>query len=272
MESRPDEPVEPQPAQPLRMSAKTSTDTDVEQGHKPYEAPPIRASVPDLRPDTQETFTKAPGTAGRGAASMNDESTWGPAHPCFPHPNPHVPLSSPLYSTTRIIRIKRDWMIAGDLAPTFSNIYPQILEPLLSEDEFWRIIAQINTELTQAYNPWGLRNWFDIFMGVVTLWLWDDLGLTAVKGRLRGLEDWIQAWNSKVGEKEGVQLISLRRTGYMTVSNHQCLTGFGGEAYKHQLDIQIPVPTFEDETEAGESTGPALEQGSIPQFAPTGQQ
>ncbi len=54
---------------------------------------------------------------------------WGPQHPCYPHLNPHVPVDSHEYVTTRIIRIRRDWLLEGDLAPTFSNLYPEILDP-----------------------------------------------------------------------------------------------------------------------------------------------
>ncbi|ELR10074.1 hypothetical protein GMDG_04475 [Pseudogymnoascus destructans 20631-21] len=56
---------------------------------------------------------------------------------CFPHLNPYVPTDSVAYANTRIIRIPRDWMIAGDLAPTFSATYPELLgEAGLGEAEF----------------------------------------------------------------------------------------------------------------------------------------
>jgi len=53
---------------------------------------------------------------------------------------------------------------------------------------------------------------------VATFWLWDDIGLTKVKRKLTELEKWIEKWNQDIGEKEGVKIIALRRTGYMTVS------------------------------------------------------
>ncbi|KAF4121253.1 Golgin subfamily A member 7/ERF4 family [Geosmithia morbida] len=161
-----------------------------------------------------------------------DEDSWGPQHPCYPHLNPHVPPDSPAYISTRIIRIKRDWMIEGDLAPTFSNLYPEILDPAgLPEHEFRRIIETLNGELIPIFNPYSVRNIIDGLMGLVTGWLWDDFGLTMAKSRLEKLEGWIQAWNrdmrKTMGSQDGImapQIIGLRQSGYMT------------------LDIQIPDP------------------------------
>lgn len=148
----------------------------------------------------------------------DEDYSWGPQHPCFPHPNPHVPLSSPLFQSTRIIRIKRDWMVAGDLAPTFANLFPEVLDPYVSEEAFRTIVRKVNAELVAAFSPFTARAWVDAVMGVATGWLWDDLGLSGVKARLKALEQWIEDWNRGEGAKEGVQIIPLRRTGYMTVS------------------------------------------------------
>ncbi|KAK7430079.1 LRR receptor-like serine/threonine-protein kinase RGI2 [Neonectria magnoliae] len=170
---------------------------------------------------------------------------WGPQHPCYPHINPHVPIDSPEYVSTRIIRIRRDWLLEGDLAPTFSNLYPEILDPAgLSELEFRRIIEKLNAELVPAFNPYGVRNMVDSMLGLVTGWLWDDFGLTGIKSRLSNLERWIEKWNLEmektIGSEDGAvapKLISLRRTGYMT------------------LDIQIPDPEIAPapSTSAGDS-------------------
>ncbi|KAF5026054.1 hypothetical protein F66182_1846 [Fusarium sp. NRRL 66182] len=157
---------------------------------------------------------------------------WGPQHPCYPHLNPHVSVDSPEYVNTRIIRIRRDWLIKGDLAPTFSNLYPEILDPAgLSEQEFRRIIEKLNGELVPAFNPYGMRNIIDGLLGLVTGWIWDDLGLTGIKSRLNSLEKWIEQWNLEMektmGSEDGAiapKLLPLRQTGYMT------------------LDIQIPDP------------------------------
>lgn len=157
-------------------------------------------------------------------ADVAEELAWGPSHPCFPHLNSHVPLSSPDYQSTRIIRIKRDWMVVGDLAPTFSNIYPEILDPLMGEQEFRYIVRHINSTLVQAFDPYSTWNWLDGLLGFVTGWFWEDFRPGGVKGRLRELEAWMETWNREQGSREGIRLVPLRRTGYMN------------------FDIQIPDP------------------------------
>ncbi|KAJ2972512.1 hypothetical protein NQ176_g7114 [Zarea fungicola] len=158
---------------------------------------------------------------------------WGPSHPCYPHFNPHVPMDSSEYATTRIIRVRRDWLLHGDLAPAFSNLYPEILDPAgVSEQEFRKVIGKLNSELGETFNPYAGRNMVDSVMGAVTGWLWDDFGMTASKKRLAALEKWIEQWNTEMqksmaAEDNGLvapKIISLRQTGYMT------------------LDIQIPDP------------------------------
>ncbi|RDW84694.1 hypothetical protein BP6252_02284 [Coleophoma cylindrospora] len=181
---------------------------------------------------------------------------WGPQHPCFPHMNSHVPLSSPLYKTTRIIRIRRDWMIEGDLAPTFSNLYPEILDPAgVSEQDFRRLVEKVNEELVPAFNPYSPRNILDGVLGLITGWVWDDLGFTGVKSRLRNVEKFLEDWNAEMERKSprskdddgpdpslAPKIVPLRRTGYMN------------------LDIQVPdpeilypVPTDEGRTDTGNS-------------------
>jgi hypothetical protein len=161
---------------------------------------------------------------GSDGPPVNPAEEWGPQHPCFPHMNPHVSLSSPLYQTTRIIRIRRDWMLEGDLAPTFSNLYPEILDPAgVSEQEFRTIVEKVNNELIPAFNPWGVRNIVDGIIGLLTGWVWDDVGLTGVKSRLRNVERYLEDWNrqmeakSKDGDGSAPRIVPLRRTGYMNV-------------------------------------------------------
>ncbi|TAQ90610.1 hypothetical protein B7494_g1075 [Chlorociboria aeruginascens] len=186
------------------------TMADLERGPEtqiPY-APGGNSSIPNPNNASHASLQSGLGPALSQTNSsiegeeINAEEEWGPHHPCFPHMNPHVPLSSSLYQTTRIIRINRDWMIEGDLAPTFSNLYPEILDPAgVSEQEFRRIIEKVNSELIPAHNPWSLRNIFDGFMGVMTGWIWDDLGLTDVKGRLRKVEAFLEDWNQEMERK-----------------------------------------------------------------------
>lgn len=197
---------------------------------------------PELSSDNSSILGDAEdahGPGGDGAGGPNEE--WGPQHPCYPHLNPHVPIDSPLYASTRIIRVRRDWMLEGDLAPTFSNLYPEILDPAgLPEHEFRRIIEKLNSELVPAFNPFSPRNWLDNVLGLLTGWLWDDLGLTGVKTRLRRLEKWIEDWNNEMERRvlgDDAQqhrdpdadvpipprIVPLRNTGYMTVSRPMTL-------------------------------------------------
>ena len=210
------------------MSPPTTTDDapfaplhvgkDLEAGARlPAKPSPSHLSLPD---SARSSMGSRPDSTRGGGGDDDDavsEFAWGPAHPCFPHPNPHVPRSSDLHQTTRIIRIKRDWMIKGDLAPAFANLYPEILDPLVSEDDFRLLIKHINDALLDAFDPFTFRAWLDAVMGVATFWLWDDVGLTGVKQKLAKLESWIDDWNRHVGAKEAVKIISLRRTGYLTV-------------------------------------------------------
>ena len=182
------------------------------------------ATNSEAPPPIPPKFGQAPEQPQEEDGDRAEELAWGPSHPCFPHLNSHVPLNSPEYRTTRLIRIKRDWMVVGDLAPTYSNIYPEILDPLVSEQEFRYLVQHINTTLVQAYDPFSRSNWLDGILGFITGWFWEDFRPTGVKGKLRELERWVENWNREVGSREGVKIISLRRTGYMN------------------LDIQIPDP------------------------------
>lgn len=177
-----------------------------------------------LAPPGSHDDDQRPYTEDDDDESIGDELAWGPSHPCFPHLNPHVPLDSPEYTATRIIRVRRDWMVVGDLAPTFSNIYPEILDPLMQEQEFRYVIEHINHTLCTAYDPFSTWNWLDGLLGLATGWFWEDVRPFGVKGRLRALEEWLEDWNHTVGARNGVRIIPLRRTGYLN------------------LDVQIPDP------------------------------
>ena len=122
-------------------------------------------------------------------------------------------------------------MIAGDLAPTFSNTYPEILENWVSEADFRTLIKTINEGLLAAFSPYAWRAWVDALLGIATGWIWEDLGFAAVKSQVRSVEQYIEDWNGhrkdtleKEDEGELVRAIPLRRTGYLC------------------LDIQIPDP------------------------------
>lgn len=188
------------------------------------------ASIPSTT-GGHDTASHAAGTAN-GIPEANEEIAWGPSHPCFPHMNTHVPLDSEEFVHTRIIRVRRDWMIRGDLAPTFSNLYPEILDPLLPEQEFRSLIARINEDLIASFSPYKARNWIDGIIGFLTGWIWDDFGGNRVKSRIKSMEAWLEHWNQTVGVEEGVKIWDPRRTGYLS------------------LDIQIPDPKIGIDSEA----------------------
>lgn len=131
--------------------------------------------------------------------------------------------------------------MAGDLAPTFSNIYPEILDPWVSEQDFRFLIQTVNDGLIKAFKPGGWRAWVDTVLGVATGWLWEDFGAAAVKAEVRGVEGFIEDWNggreSGSGE-EVVKVVSLRRTGFLSVSSNSV-------SFFHRVPILIqslPIP------------------------------
>ncbi|PVI07625.1 hypothetical protein DM02DRAFT_648674 [Periconia macrospinosa] len=226
----PSHPQTPMAVQPGAADADTQNHASLRD---PEAGLSIRPSLTRISLPSRPNSLHSAGDAAQDGDGDGDDASefpWGPSHPCFPHPNPHVPLDSELYENTRIIRIKRDWMIKGDLAPTFTNMYPEILDPIITEDQFRTIIQKVNTTLIDAFDPFSFRAWLDSLMGVATFWLWDDAGLTNVKRKLAELESWLETWNKQTGEQEGVKIIPLRRTGYLT------------------LDIQIPDPHLGPDT------------------------
>ena len=233
------------PSSPQKHGHGDSIDLDLERGLK----------LDDLRLPGQQ-----PGGGGGGSGNgvnrsgsqhshrssiHSDASTaWDPTHPCYPHVNPHVPADSPLAQSTRIIRIPRDFMVYGETAPAFSNIYPNILEPYLEEDRFRAIIRRLNDDLKAAFDPWNWRNWLDAGIGLLTLWFAEDIFGTEVKRRLKKIETFLEAQNHELEDRErseserdrdravsrqshahsekdvsimAARLIPLRRTGYMNV-------------------------------------------------------
>ncbi|MCJ1412777.1 hypothetical protein MMC19_006875 [Ptychographa xylographoides] len=201
---------------------------------------------------------------GTGANSPAPSLPWTHLHPCYPHPNPHVPLSSPLYSSTRIIRIPRDWMLAGDLAPTFSNTYPEILAPWVPEQDFRELVEKINSGLIRAMDPWGVRNLIDGIVGALTGWLWEDAGLAWGRRKVGHVEEEVRMWNLKRerqgrkgeegnGEDGLVRVVELRKTAFMS------------------LDFQIPDPKIGSLPPSAEQPLP-IPEPSRPQTDETGRQ
>lgn len=168
-----------------------------------------------------------------------DDFEWGPDHPCFPHPNPHCSPDSEEAARTRTIKVRRDWMATSDTYPAYANLYPEILDPAVSESDFRFLISNINAKIEQAFNPFTFRAFFDSLLGVLTGFIWDDFGLSGSKTGQKSLERFVDNWNAQKA-KEGldVKLVQPRKTGFTV------------------LDFIIPDPGIdleasEEMTEAG---------------------
>ncbi|KAK2861157.1 hypothetical protein FQN49_004483 [Arthroderma sp. PD_2] len=210
----------PEPAFAIRNGNPFSMNGSTAAQQHPDDPPETPRHVNSQHSFRPQTFVSVP-PINPNNPSSNPQVPSGPANLDM---HTHVSLNSEEYVHTRVIRIRRDWMVKGDLAPTFSNLYPEILDPLLGEQEFRTIITKINDELITAFDPCSSRNWLDGIIGFLTGWIWDDLGASRVKSRVKGLEAWIDNWNNEVGAPEGVKIWGPRRTGFLS------------------LDIQIPDP------------------------------
>lgn len=175
------------------------------------------------------------GTAsGAGESEGTEDFAWGPSHPCFPHPNPHCAPDSEEYKTTRVIRVRRDWLQAGDLYPQYANLYPEILDPLVSDADFRLLISTLNTLLKNTYDPFTTRAWLDSVLGVATGWLWEDFGWSKMSSGWKRAEEFLREWNEGC-RRDGreVRVVGGRETG-----------GLG-------LDFVVPDPGLDGEEEAG---------------------
>lgn len=176
-----------------------------------------KPSRENIHGDAPAAPIRASADTGHSGAS-EDDFPWGPSHPCFPHPNPHCSPDSEEHRQTRVIRVRRDWFNSGDLYPQYANLYPEILDPLVLDSDFRFLITNINNRIERAANPYTARAWLDAAMGVVTGFVWDDMGLTGVKHGVKGLEQFIDRWNAqKAGEGHDVRLVQLRKTGFMAL-------------------------------------------------------
>ena len=143
-------------------------------------------------------------------------------------------------------------MPAGDLAPTFSNVYPEILAPWVSEQQFRVLVRDVNEGLIAAFDPLSRRSLLDSILGVATGWLWESIfAQAAVKKRIKQVEQIIEEWNMQLekearlggriasddGKIDVACCIPLRRTGFLS------------------LDIQIPDPMVGVVKEEGEGNG-----------------
>ena len=206
------------------------------------DAPPLPSQAGSFNPSQDARLSQDTGVSG-----SEDDFTWGPSHPCFPHPNPHCAPDSEDAHNTRVIRVRRDWLQAGDLYPQYANLYPEILDPLVSDEDFRWLIANINARLSETFDPYSTRAAVDAALGAVTGYMWDTLGMTGAKKGMRALETFVEKWNAeKARQEKEVTLVQLRKTGFMS------------------LDFVVPDPHIDvvedDEVDEGEGgIGPALE-------------
>ncbi|KAI7300289.1 hypothetical protein KC315_g17256 [Hortaea werneckii] len=186
---------------------------------------------PQQPSQTQPTLSHRNSHSTAQTGTTTEDFVWGPTHPCFPHPNPHCSPLSPERLTTRVIRVRRDWLVAGDLYPQFANLYPEILDPLVSDADFRFLISNLNVRLREAFDPFGVRAWMDGFLGLVTGWVWEDLGLTGAKRGSKGIEAFVEEWNRGVrSQGREVWVVQPRRTGFMALDFVIPDPGIDGEA------------------------------------------
>ena len=75
-----------------------------------------------------------------------------------------------------------------------------------------------NARLRSAFDPFGGRALVDAVLGVLTGFVWDDVGLTGAKRAVKGLEGFIDEWNRrKKAEGKDVRLVQVRRAGFMAL-------------------------------------------------------
>lgn len=164
----------------------------------------------------------------RGTAEQELNEDAGPGH----YLNPHAPLGSLRAQSTRIVRVPRDYLLYGDLAPAFSVAYPSLLHPYLPCASFHALVEEINRLLWEAYNPRNAWNLFDTVLALLTFWLSEHLyvphhtkvspsRVTAclISQTLYSIEQLLERKNEewKVAGNP-LQVVSLRRTAFLNVS------------------------------------------------------
>lgn len=89
---------------------------------------------------------------------------------------------------------------------------------MVSESDFRFLISNINTRIEESFNAFTFRAFVDFLLGVLTGFLWDDLGFTGAKVGQKGLERFVDNWNAqKASEGQEVKLVQPRRTGFMAL-------------------------------------------------------
>lgn len=221
--------------------SRKSTDRVARPDH-PEDVPPLPPFLAQQRHSADSAHSEDSGE--------ETGHVWGPSHPCFPHPNPHCDPRGEEARTTRVIRVRRDWLVAGDLYPQYATVYPEILEPFVTHQDFIFLLSNINARLKTAFDPFTTRAGVDAVLGVATGFIWEDLGLTRCKAEVKKLDMFMEGWNREQ-ERQGKEgrVVLLRQTGFTA------------------LDFVVPDPGIDivpegqmdpQRVENGTGIGPAL--------------
>ncbi|KAI3404897.2 PUS4 [Candida oxycetoniae] len=160
---------------------------------------------------------------------------------------PNIYADAPLH--TRVIRIPR-WYCNeySDLIPQFSTVYPGDeegainggdavgnydlnkfgvtskvlgLDSVISKDELYKVVLEINNILSEAFTPYSLctavENILDILTGGMSTLVWNHIGGTHTNRTLRKLDTLIDEQNKHFKEA-GIDLVvvSPQTTGYLS--------------------------------------------------------
>ena len=109
-------------------------------------------------------------------------------------------------------------MYSGDLSPAFSYVYPEILETFVSEARFREVIKRVNEELYEAHTPWSRANIIEGVVGMLTLWIYEDIVDTKAKRKIEKVERYLESVNEELEKEGGAKFIPLRRTGLLNVT------------------------------------------------------
>jgi len=94
-------------------------------------------------------------------------------------------------------------------------VYPEILEPFVTHQDFIFLLSNINARLKAAFDPFTTRAWVDAVLGVATGFVWEDLGLTRCKAEVKKLDIFMEGWNREQ-ERQGKEgrVVLLKKTGF----------------------------------------------------------
>lgn len=204
--------------------------------------------------DYKPSSTGSPADSSPADSSRSNQSYLVINH----FPNHYVSSELPLYKTTRIIRIARVYDSTSDLdfVPQFSTFVPgtepaglqedeestfegrgiydgnlfgqtsrtPLVPDLISAETFHEIITTLNTKLKEALDPTSMVNVVEGFLDILTIGFYSNIFCKYIhqnnsKRKLREVEDYIENINLSILKNTHVELISLRKSGFLSVSS-----------------------------------------------------